>query len=126
MCLGCAENILPFCLEKKGNPGPGAPNGLEHEGLRFVLASSWVKGGALFLLRCLVTGLGSLLPGGSALPSSLASPFPGWALGKDLLMWANGALSKSTQIAGKKLLLGRGGGWGGMDCSLVVELLFLR
>lgn len=92
MCLGCAENILPFSLEEKGNPGPA----LEPEGLRFVLASSWVKGGALFLLHCLETGLGSLLPGGSAIPGSLASPFPGWALGKDLLMWANGALSKST------------------------------
>lgn len=64
--------------------------------------------------------------GGSEIPSSLASPFPGRALGKGLLMWANVALSKSVGTAGKKPLLGRGGGGGGMGCGLVVELLVVR
>lgn len=98
VCLGCAKNIPPVQIsqEKEGNPGPGAPNGLECEGLSFVPAFSPVKGSALFSLHCLVIGLESLLMGGPAIPSSLASPFPGWALSKDLLMWVNVALSRSA------------------------------
>lgn len=70
-------------------------------------------------------GLESLLRGGPVIPSSLASLFPGWALGKGLLMWENVALSKSMRTVGKKPLFGRVGDWGG-GCGLLVELLFLR